>query len=79
MKTLHHRINNLVGQLLGAARMIDDGQDCHQVLVQLKAADKALEKLTAAYIKQNIQSCLPPSSKKNEDKINGLIDRLISP
>lgn len=78
MKTIHHRLNNVVGQLLGAARMIDDQEDCQKVMIQLKAAGSALDKLTAEYLKQNINSCLGKTTKPNREKVEKLIDRLAS-
>ena len=78
MKTPRSRLNNVVGQLNGAGRMMDESEDCEKILIQLKAASKALDKLTIEHLKQNIDSCLSKTSQKDKQKLDSLLNKLIS-
>lgn len=66
MKTNQQLINNIIGQLNGISRMIDDDKDCFKVLVQIKAAKSALDSFTQKYIEENFTSCLKTCATNKE-------------
>ena len=58
MKTDSQRINNIVGQLEGVKKMIDEDKDCFEVLVQLKAIKSAMRSFSSQYLSAHFSSCI---------------------
>jgi len=50
MKTQEQLINNIIGQLKGISKMIEDEKDCFQVMTQIKAVKSALNSFTNKFI-----------------------------
>lgn len=64
MKTKEQRINNIIGQLNGIKKMINDKQEsCQSVLIQLKATKAAINSLTEKVIHDELEHCLKKSKK----------------
>ena len=57
MKTPKALINNIIGQLNGVARMLEDDRDCLEILIQLKAARSALDSLASRLIESDLLRC----------------------
>ena len=69
------RFNRIKGQLNGLEKMIDQGQDCLEVLNQISAIRSAIDSLGTVILSQEA-NCL--KIKKNErDKLNALLKRFI--
>lgn len=51
------RLNRIQGQLGGIVRMIEDGRDCVDVVTQLAAASKALNKASFAVVSTGMRYC----------------------
>lgn len=66
MKNQKQLINNIVGQLNGVAKMVEEGQDCFKVLTQMKASRSALDSMITKYLEENLFKCL--SGCKGKDK-----------
>lgn len=67
MKTPEQRINNVIGQLEGVKRLLNQkSPDCLTTLTQLKAARSALASLMTQILTEEAGSCLNQSSKKQE-------------
>lgn len=60
------RINNVIGQLEGIKKMIEDNKDCYAILTQLNASKSAIGSLANYLIDENFSECLT-KSKKNDD------------
>jgi CsoR family transcriptional regulator, copper-sensing transcriptional repressor len=74
MKTKQQLINNIIGQLNGIGKMIDDEKVCSSVIMQMKAVKSAVNNLTNKYIEDNIMNCVEGDcSKKNKDLLKDLI------
>lgn len=74
MKTQEQLINNIIGQLNGINRMIEEKKDCFSVIVQMKAVKSALNSLTNKYIEENFVSCLDSrGSRKKSEMIKKLV------
>ena len=52
------RLNRLIGQLGGIRKMIEEDRYCGDVLIQISAAEKALDSLGMAVIKSHLESCV---------------------
>ncbi len=79
MKTTEQLINNIIGQLKGINKMIQQEKDCFKILVQMKAAKAAVNSLMNKYIEENLKICLQQSarSKAEEKKIKKLLSEII--
>jgi DNA-binding FrmR family transcriptional regulator len=53
-----NRIKRAQGQLAGVVRMIEEGRDCEDVVTQLAAVSKALDRAGFAIVASGLQQCL---------------------
>lgn len=53
-----NRIKRAQGQLGGVLRMLEEGRDCEQVVTQLAAVSKALDRAGFAIVASGLQQCL---------------------
>lgn len=58
MKAVANRLKRAQGQLAGVVRMVEEGGDCQQVVNQLAAVSKALDRAGFAIISTGLQQCL---------------------
>lgn len=78
MKTTEQLINNVIGQLQGINRMIDDEKDCFQVIVQMKAAKAGLNAVLQKYLEKNLDTCMKKNTKtKEQEKIKKLLTQVV--
>ncbi|MFC1721537.1 metal-sensitive transcriptional regulator [Patescibacteria group bacterium] len=75
MKTDKQLINNVIGQLNGVGKMMEEQKDCLEILVQLKAAKAALNNVVANFLECNLDRCLK-SEEKNEVEYKKLVSEL---
>ncbi len=52
------RLRRAQGQIAGVVRMLEDGRDCADVVTQLAAVARALDKAGFAIIAAGLQQCL---------------------
>ena len=57
-KQLINRLNRISGQIQGIARMIESERYCGDVLVQVAAAEKALQNFGYLVLRDHMNSCL---------------------
>ena len=53
-----NRLRRAQGQLGGVIRMIEEGRECTDVVTQLAAVSRALDKAGFAIIATNLQQCI---------------------
>lgn len=58
MTPVINRIKRAQGQLAGVLRLIEEGRDCEQVVTQLAAVSKALDRAGFAIVASGLQQCL---------------------
>jgi DNA-binding FrmR family transcriptional regulator len=61
LKTVLNRLRRAQGQVAGVIKMIEEGRDCEDVVTQLAAASRALDKAGFAIIATGLQHCLADS------------------
>jgi DNA-binding FrmR family transcriptional regulator len=61
LKTVVNRLRRAQGQITGVIKMIEEGRDCEDVVTQLAAASRALDKAGFAIIATGLQHCLTDS------------------
>ena len=58
MTPVINRIKRAQGQLAGVLRMLEEGRDCEDVVTQLAAVSKALDRAGFAIVASGLQQCL---------------------
>ncbi|MCX4706012.1 metal-sensitive transcriptional regulator [Streptomyces sp. NBC_01352] len=58
LKSVLNRLRRAQGQIAGVIRMIEEGRDCEDVVMQLSAASRALDRAGFAIIATGLQQCL---------------------
>lgn len=53
-----NRLKRIEGQIRGLQRLISEGQDCTEVVHQLSAARKALDKVGFMVLTHRLQECM---------------------
>lgn len=77
LKTPQQLINNMIGQLNGVSRMLDEDQECLEVLVQLKAVKSAMNSLSGKLIARDLMKCSAKlKNPKDAEKIKKLLEEL---
>lgn len=56
------RLHRIEGQIGGITRMIEDGRDCEDVVTQLAAASKALDRVGFKIVASGMRQCLDAQS-----------------
>ena len=60
-----NRIKRAQGQLAGVLRMLEEGRDCEDVVTQLAAVSRALDRAGFAIIATGLQQCLSTGDDLN--------------
>ena len=80
-KAVLNRLSRIIGHLESVKRMVADGRDCSEVLVQLAAVDAAVKSVSRVVMKDHIEHCIVDAVKENDTetlaKLNEAIDRFI--
>jgi DNA-binding FrmR family transcriptional regulator len=58
MQSVIRRLNRARGQIGGIVRMIEEGRDCADVVTQLAAVSRALDRAGFAVIASGLRECL---------------------
>jgi DNA-binding FrmR family transcriptional regulator len=61
------RLNRVQGQLRGIVAMIDDGRDCKEIITQLAAASRALDRAGFKIIAAGLEQCLTAEQSGSAD------------
>ncbi|MFG2309357.1 metal-sensitive transcriptional regulator [Streptomyces sp. NPDC048566] len=81
LKSVLNRLRRAQGQISGVIRMIEEGRDCEEVVTQLAAASRALDRAGFAIIATGLQQCLTDledGSRSGEDRdaMRGRLEKL---
>ncbi|MFD4689155.1 metal-sensitive transcriptional regulator [Streptomyces sp. NPDC058463] len=63
-----NRLRRAQGQIAGIIRMIEEGRDCEDVITQLAAASRALDRAGFAIIATGLEQCLTEDGPTGTDK-----------
>ncbi len=64
-KSYKQRINNVIGQLNGISKMLDDKNNCEDLLIQMKSVRSAMLSIMNKIIEEELDNCFV---NKNLDK-----------
>jgi DNA-binding FrmR family transcriptional regulator len=71
----------MIGHLEGIKRMVDNDEDCSDILIQLSAVRSALNSTGKLILSDHINHCLIHAYEENDteviDKLNDAIDKFL--
>ncbi|MFH9133900.1 metal-sensitive transcriptional regulator [Streptomyces sp. NPDC017524] len=81
LKSVLNRLRRAQGQIAGVIRMIEEGRDCEDVVTQLAAASRALDRAGFAIIATGLQQCLTEveegrRSAESQDEMRARLEKL---
>ena len=78
-KTVVNRLSRAIGHLESVRRMVEEGRDCTEVLVQLAAVRAALGSTAKIILKDHIEHCIAgvESGDRALEELNEAIDKFI--
>jgi len=68
LKSVLNRLRRAQGQIAGVIRMIEEGKDCEDVVTQLAAASRALDRAGFSIIATGLEQCLADEAQTPADK-----------
>ncbi len=81
VRLIVNRLAKAIGHLESVRRMVEDGRDCSEVLIQLAAVKSALNNTGKVILKQHISHCIVDAIETGDDEalenLNQAIDRLL--
>ena len=80
-KNVLNRLSRAIGHLEAVRRMVEEGRDCAEVLVQLAAVKSALNNTGKVILKDHISHCIVDAVEEGDlkrlEKLNSAIDSFI--
>ena len=81
IKKILNRFSRSIGHLESVRRMVERGEDCSDVLIQLAAVKGEINKISQLILKEHLDHCIVHAIEENDtkelDKINDAIEKLI--
>ncbi len=69
LKQLRNRINRITGQLNGIQKMLDDNRYCSDILIQIAAAESALQSVGYVILEEHMQTCVTEQIRAGNTEI----------
>lgn len=69
MTPVLNRLRRAQGQLGGVIRLIEEGRDCKDVVMQLAAVNKALDKAGFAIVSSGMRDCLTTENELSAEDL----------
>ena len=80
-KEVTNRLSRAIGHLGAVKKMVEDGRDCSDVLVQLAAVRSALVAVSRIILKDHIEHCIVHAVEENDREaiaeLEHALDRLL--
>ena len=80
-KAVLNRLSRAIGHLESIRRMVEEGRDCSEVLIQLSAVKAAINNTGKVILQDHIEHCIVDAVESGDkealDELNKAIDRFI--
>ena len=80
-KAVLNRLSRVIGHMQSIKRMVEDGRDCSEVLIQLSAVKAAINNTGKVILQDHIKHCLVDAIESGDmqeiEELNKAIDRFI--
>ena len=73
-----NRLSRAIGHLESVKRMVEDGRDCTEVLIQLAAVRSALSSTAKVILKDHLEHCVSDGATADLQALNEAIDKFMS-
>ena len=81
MKAIINRLAKAVGHLESVKRMVEDGRDCSEVLIQLSAVKSAINNTGKVILQDHIEHCIVDAVECGDhealEELSKAIDRFV--
>ena len=81
IRAIVNRLSRSIGHLEAVRRMVEDGQDCSDVLIQLSAVKAEINNTGKLILKEHMEHCIVEAVRENDDaaieKMNEAIDKFM--
>ncbi len=61
------RLKRVEGQIKGVAKMIEEGRNCNEILIQIASIRSAMNKIGIIILENYLKMCIDKISKEKED------------
>lgn len=80
-KAVINRLSRAIGHLQSVKRMVEDGRDCSEVLIQISAVKSSINNIGKIILQDHIQHCIVDAIETGNDEVlkdlNSAIDKFI--
>jgi len=76
-KAVLNRMSRLIGHLESIKKMIEEGRDCSDVLIQLSAVNSALQGVGKVILKDHIEHCIVDAIRDDDQEAIARLDKAI--
>ena len=80
-KSVLNRMARIIGHMESTKRMVEDGRDCSEVLIQLSAIESAINSVSRVILKEHLSTCIVDAVKHDDvealEELNNAIDKFI--
>ncbi|MDO4541869.1 MAG: metal-sensing transcriptional repressor [Bacillota bacterium] len=80
-KAVINRLSRAIGHLEAVRRMVEEGEDCSEVLIQLSAVRSAINNTGKEILKDHLEHCIAEAMERGDHKaledLNAAIDKFI--
>ena len=73
-----NRMSRLIGHLESIKKMIEDGRDCSEVLVQLSAVKSAINNVSKIILKDHMEHCVVDAVRDNDKEAIEQLNKAIN-
>ena len=67
-KAVLNRMSRIIGHMEATKRMVEDGRDCSEVLIQLSAISSAINSVSKVILKEHLTTCIVDAVKCGDRK-----------
>lgn len=71
-KSVINRLSRAIGHLESVKRMVEDGRDCSEVLVQIAAVRSALSSTAKVILKDHLEHCISEDGQDGAEQLQAL-------
>ncbi len=76
IKVAINRLRRAEGQIAGVIRMLEAGRDCEDVVTQLAAVSRALDKAGFSIVASGLRQCLDPDNADSAEVDTAKLEKL---
>ena len=76
-KAVLNRMSRLIGHMESIKKMVEEGRDCSEVLIQLSAVHSALQGVGKVILKDHIEHCIVDAIREGDEEALASLDKAI--